>query len=623
MILVSCFVKKFSHLHKFNLMVITWLIGGPQGSGVDTSANSFARSCAYAGYWVFGKREYHSNIIGEHSYFIVSVSDKEVKTFRDKIDILVSFEQRTLDIHIQDVSENGFVVYDEEIEIEKYIHYINSKNLTFVPIPYRKIIKETAENFKLSDLKKPDVMRNSISVFASGGVIGLPAKFIEKSMDYIFVGKRRKVLEPNRYAGLKGYEIGQKYSDKFKFKLGEREEKQRFILTGTQATAFGKIVAGCRFQTYYPITPATDESEFLESLAKKYDFVVIQAEDEIAALLMCIGASLSGARAATSTSGPGFSLMAEGMGWAGMNEVPVVIVNYQRGGPSTGLPTRHEQGDLKFAVNAGHGEFPRIVLAPGDIEESFYITAEAFNFAEKYQLPVIVIQDKFLANSVKTVVIPDISKVSIQRGKLKSEPENLSNGKINKFKRFEILQDKSDFVSPRIPVGFPGYVFWNTGDEHDEYGHICEDSENRFRMHEKRMRKLEQILSETPDEKKISLFGNLNSEFVIVSWGSTKGSILSAMEYFNDGFLFIQIKMIHPLDSELVKKYISGRIKIAVEQNYTAQLASIITEKTGEFFDYFVLKWNGRPISHDDLVLSLERILSKKSENRIFLTSGK
>lgn len=603
-------------------MVLTWLIGGPQGSGVDTSANSFARSCAYAGYWIFGKREYHSNIIGEHSYFVVSVSDKEVKTFRDKIEILVSFEQRTLDTHIEDVVQDGFVICDEDIDTSKYSYYIDSKNLTLVRVPYRKIIKETAEKFGFTDLKKLDVMRNSISVFASGGVIGLPAEFIEKSMDYIFVGKRRKVLEPNRYAGLKGYEIGQKYSDKFPFKLKKIEEKQqKFILTGTQATAFGKIIAGCRFQTYYPITPATDESEFLESLAKKYDFVVIQAEDEIAALLMCIGASLAGARAATSTSGPGFSLMAEGMGWAGMNEVPVVIINYQRGGPSTGLPTRHEQGDLKFAINAGHGEFPRIVISPGDIAESLYITAEAFNFAEKYQLPVIVIQDKFLANSVKTILPPDISKFTIQRGKL-LQNQTVDGGEINKFKRFEI-QDNSDFVSPRIPVGYPGFVFWNTGDEHDEYGHICEDSENRFRMHQKRMKKLEQILSETSEEHKISIFGNVKSDLVIVSWGSTKGSILSAMEEFQDSFLFVQIKMIHPLDSDLVKKYISGRKKIVVEQNYTAQLASIITERTGEFFDYFILKWNGRPMSHDDLVKAFEQILNGRADKKIFLTSGK
>ncbi|MDW8087343.1 MAG: 2-oxoacid:acceptor oxidoreductase subunit alpha [Candidatus Calescibacterium sp.] len=617
-------------MHKFYIMIFTWLIGGPQGTGVDTSANSFARSCAYAGYWVFGKREYHSNIIGEHSYFVVTVSDKDVGTFRDKIDVLVSFEERTLRTHIEDVADGGAVIYDEETDISKYSDYIKSKNLLMVPVPYRKIIAETSEKFGLGDVKKLDVMRNSISVFASGGILELPSHFIEKSMDYIFVGKRRKVLEPNKYAGMKGYEIGKMFSSKFPIKAPEIKRTQsRVILTGTQATAFGKIIAGCRFQTYYPITPATDESEFLESLAKRYDFVVIQAEDEIAALLMSIGASLGGARAATSSSGPGFSLMAEGMGWAGMNEVPVVIINYQRGGPSTGLPTRHEQADLKFAINAGHGEFPRVILAPGDIEEAMYITAEAFNIAEKYQLPVVVIEDKFIANSVRTIPQPDMTKFKIQRGKFDSKVPNGDHllkdlpVKVSKFKRFELPSDRKDYVSPRIPLGYPGFVFWNTGDEHDEYGHITEDPENRTKMHEKRMKKLEQIVEETPDEQKVSVFGNPNSEFVIVSWGSTKGGIISAMEEFADKFLFVQVKMIHPLDSSLIKKYISGRIKIAVEQNYTAQLASLITEKTGEFFDYFVLKWNGRPMSWDDLVYAFGKILDRKAEKRIVLTSGK
>lgn len=607
-------------------MLLTWLIGGPQGSGVDTSANSFARSCAYAGYWVFGKREFHSNIVGAHSYFVVNVSDEDVKTFRDKIDVLVSFEERTLKIHLEDVVENGVVIYDEEIDISKYAELVNSKNLVLVPIPYRKIIAETGEKFGLKDMRKLEVMRNSISVFASGGVLGLDPKFIERSMDYIFVGKRHKVLEPNKAAGLAGYEIGRMYAHKFHIKLVERKNKEkRVILTGAQATAFGKILSGCRFQTYYPITPATDESEFLESLSKKYDFVVIQAEDEIAALLMAIGASLAGARTSTSTSGPGFSLMAEGTGWAGMNEVPVVIVNYQRGGPSTGLPTRHEQGDLKFAVSAGHGEFPRIVLAVGDIEEALYITADAFNLAEIYQVPVIVMEDKLLANSLTTIREPEISRIKIERGKLQVESDGLqkTSGKLEKFKRFEFPGDKEDFVSPRIPLGYPGYVFWNSGDEHDEYGHISEDPANRTKMYEKRMKKLEQIVRETPRDKKINVFGDPSSDFVVVSWGSTKGSIVHAIREFEGKMFFVQVKMVHPLDAELIKKYISGKVKIAVEQNYTAQLASIITEKTGEFFDYFVLKWNGRPISYDDLVDAFSKIVEGKAPKAIVLTSGK
>ncbi|GBD03965.1 2-oxoglutarate oxidoreductase subunit KorA [bacterium HR19] len=602
-------------------MIVNWLIGGPQGMGVDTSANSFARSCAYAGYWVFGKREYHSNITGEHSYFIVTVSDKPVHSFRDKLDVLSTSDERTLRLHINDVKSGGAVIYDAEISLEAL--NIKRDDLVFVPIKYNEIIKETAEKFGLGDVKKLQVMRNSICVFASAGLLELPAECVEESMKHIFTGKRTKVLEPNKYAGLVAYKYAQSFSHKIEKKLPKREvETKRVILTGTQATALGKLAAGCRFQTYYPITPATDESEFLESIAKKYNMVVIQAEDEIAAITMSIGASLAGARASSSTSGPGFSLMAEALGWAGMNEVPIVVIDYQRGGPSTGLPTRHEQGDLKFAIYAGHGEFPRIVLSPGDIEEAFYIVVDAFNLAEKYQCPVIVLEDKLLANSVKTINQLDLSKLKIERGKILYDSQN---GKmLKKFKRFEFSEDG---ISPRVFLGHEGFIFWNSGDEHDEFGHITEDPENRLRMHEKRLKKLQKIVEETPVEKKIGEFGNPDSKFVVVTWGSTVGVALSALEELKEEkgveLFLLQIKMIHPLDAELVKSKIKGKVKIAVENNYSGQLASHITEKTGEFFDHLILKWTGRPISHDELISALEKIIKMNyKEKRLVLSAG-
>ena len=222
------------------------------------------------------------------------------------------------------------------------------------------------------------------------------------------------------------------------------------IAQGSQSSPLGKIVAGCRLQTYYPITPASDDSEYLESnlLIKQNDnnngsIVVIQTEDEISAIAMAIGSSLTGTRSCTATSGPGFSLMAEALGWAGMNQVPVIISLYQRAGPSTGLPTRQEQGDLLFAINAGHGEFPRIVYSSGDIEESFYDTVKVFNYAEKFQLPVIHMLDKFIANSIMTCKIFDYKKVKIERGKFigknsfPSSDSGVDYG-IKHFKRFNL-----------------------------------------------------------------------------------------------------------------------------------------------------------------------------------------
>jgi 2-oxoglutarate ferredoxin oxidoreductase subunit alpha len=318
----------------------------------------------------------------------------------------------------------------------------------------------------------------------------------------------------------------------------------------------GKIVGGCRFQTYYPITPASDDSEFLEANQifdltneRKGSIVVVQTEDEIAAVTMAIGGALTGARSATATSGPGFSLMVEALGWAGMNEVPIVVTLYQRAGPATGLPTRHEQGDLLFAIHAGHGEFPRIVLASGDIEEAFYDSIKAFNFAEKYQMPVIHMLDKAIANSIKTCKQFDSTLVKIERGSLVEKVyPGTQTGSAGHYMRFRLTNDP---ISPRVPLGTENAIFWNTGDEHTEEGHITEDPDIRVKMVTKRMTKLELALSEIKLADKISQFdiGDSSGEITIVSWGSTKGAILDALDMLakqGKKIRFLQIRLLHP-----------------------------------------------------------------------------
>ena len=266
------------------------------------------------------------------------------------------------------------------------------------------------------------------------------------------------------------------------FMKHKRDFSNVILVQGSQSSALGKIVAGCRFQTYYPITPASEDSEFLESNqiieqmdGKKGSVLVMQTEDEIAAITMAIGGALTGTRTSTATSGPGFSLMAEALGWAGINEVPLVVSLYQRAGPSTGLPTRHEQGDLLFAINAGHGEFPRIVFASGDIEESFYDTLKVFNFADIFQLPVIHLLDKAIASSIMTCKNFDPNKINIDRGYLITKINNKEHDhkKLEHFKRFELKENEP--ISARTPIGTENGIFWNTGDEHNEEGHIIED----------------------------------------------------------------------------------------------------------------------------------------------------
>ncbi|MGB9135272.1 MAG: transketolase C-terminal domain-containing protein, partial [Candidatus Bathyarchaeia archaeon] len=371
--------------------------------------------------------------------------------------------------------------------------------------------------------------------------------------------------------------------------------------------------------------PAADESEYLEAHevfeGKKGDgaIVVMQTEDEIAAVNMASGAALTGARAATATSGPGFSLMAEGLSWAGNNEVPIVITYYQRGAPSTGLPTRHGQDDLRFAVHAGHGEFPRIVLASGDIEECFFDAVKAFNYAEKYQMPVIHLVDKALANSTQSYREFDLAQVKVERGEIVCSWDAQAGG----YKRFQFTESG---VSPRAFLGTRGAVMWYTGDEHNELGHISEEPLNRNLMMEKRMRKLDLVRKGIPLGEKLNFIGRENADTVVVSWGSSKGAILEAIETLareGSELAFLQVRMINPLPRERIAQILEkAKTKIAVEMNYSGQLASMISENTGIFMDYYVLKYNGRPMTATEVYEALKKALRGDAPKRQVLTHG-
>jgi 2-oxoglutarate ferredoxin oxidoreductase subunit alpha len=403
----------------------------------------------------------------------------------------------------------------------------------------------------------------------------------------------------------------------------------------------GKIAGGLRFQTYYPITPAADESFYIEAhnileeadTLKRAGIVVVQTEDEISAITMATGAALTGVRAATATSGPGFSLMAEGLSWAGMNEVPVVVTHYQRGGPSTGLPTRDSQSDLHFVLNAGHGEFPRIVISSGDHYEAFYDAIKAFNYAERYQLPVIHIVEKALANSYATIPVPDLSKIKIDRGLiyLGEETEKLSilsgfsldNGVNGDYKRFKFTENG---ISPRALIGISKAIYWNTGDEHDEYGHISEDPVNRRLMYEKRMKKLETAAKEIPKEDKIVFYGSEDAEVTLVSWGTTKGAILDAIEALhtidNISVNFLQIKIFSPFPAKEVLEILSkSKLIIDVENNYNAIASGIIREKTGIEIKHHIVKYTGRPMSETEVYNAVKHILLT-GERRVVLSHG-
>ena len=629
----------------------TWMIGGPQGSGIETAANIFSQVSAKLGYQVFGKREYYSNIKGMHSYFAVRISDQNIQSNVMGIDMLVAFDAETLLRHAEDVVKNGTIIYDpiildtkldqipflehgeksrmleflasngKEPKVGSFLELAKANGVNDYSISFRDVLSEIANeqnNPKLAGMKK---MFNVMGVSFSLGIMKAPIQPLLEAIESVF-SKKPSIIDLNKNTANYSYNFSSAKFMNFDHTINQIDKNQETIIVqGHQGSALGKIVCGCRFQSYYPITPASDESEFLESneiLEIKEDrpgsTTVVQTEDEIAAMGMAIGASLTGSRSSTSTSGPGFSLMAEMLSWTGINETPIVITEYQRSGPSTGLPTRHGQDDLLFAINAGHGEFPRIVYASGNIEDSFYDTAKCFNFADIFQVPVIHMLDKFIASSVITCKKFDTDLISIDRGKLLEKADD-------DYKRFE---HSPDGISPRSKLGLENGVFWNTGDESDEYGHISEDPVNRIKMMDKRKKKFEEILNNIPKEDQAILYGK--SDVCIISWGSPKGPILDAIEMLKNAghdVAFIDIKLLHPFPTDHVKSLLNNSsIIVDVEANQNGQLASLLRQNLLRDPNYYILKYTGRPMTCTEIFDSLKKILEKKAEKTQVLTYG-
>ena len=628
----------------------SWMIGGAQGSGVDTPASIFAMAVATAGFYVYGTREYYSNIKGEHSYFQVRFGRRFLRSHVNTVDLLATFDDETVARHAFEVRKDGAIVFDKDLggnkiqdihtvepnvlkslkaELDKQglphtidgvLEVARRRGVHLYTIPFMDILKAVADKLGETSLSSMTRMTNVMSVAGSFALLSFPKGALDDAIRKQFKSKP-KVAAMNISAVDATYDyVAQNFKGSFGFKLEPQEhvDDKRILIRGSSVIGIAKIAAGCRLQTYYPITPASDESEYLESHESiedtgaapglKSSIAVIQTEDEIAAVLMAIGGGLAGVRASTSTSGPGFSLMAEGIGWAGMNEVPVVVTLYQRGGPSTGLPTRHEQGDLRFALHTGQGEFPRIILASGDLEESFYDVTKAFNFAERYQVPVIHLLDKAMANADQTCAMFDPRRVKIDRGLLMKGP--LKESEVEDFRRFRFTETG---LSPRPVIGARGGIYWNSGDEHDEKGHITEDPTNRDSMMEKRMGKLDVAAKEIPVEDKLVMHGPAAAPLTVVSWGSTKGAILDAMDALADQdkiqVNFLQLRLLNPFPAEEVARALSrSKGLVGIEMNYSGQFAGLLREKTGISVDHLVVKYNGRPMSCEEVYDALRQI---------------
>ena len=634
-----------------SLVDFTWLIGGPQGSGVESGANIFSRVCAEMGYQVFGKREFYSNIKGEHSYFTVRISDQKIHSNINDVTLMASFDAETIFRHFDEVISGGGIIYDSDLDETKTddVHTLDApfkerlhkdleskhkpftiagvleiakeKGVSLFPVSFKSILSSLAEETENPRLKGLVRMFNVIGVSLSLGLVKMPPDSLQKTIGSIF-SKKPEIAEINQQAANYSYNYATAKFESFNHLLsGTEKELGTLLVQGFQGTALGKMACGCRFQPYYPITPASDESVFLESNEileiiddRPGSTAVIQTEDEICAMGMTIGAALTGTRSATCTSGPGFALMTEALGWAGINEVPIVVTNYQRSGPSTGLPTRHGQDDLLFSVYAGHGDFPKIVYASGDIEESFYDTGNCFNYADTFQVPVIHLMDKFLASSVITCKRFDTKKISIDRGKLL---EKVDDG----YRRFEFTDDG---ISPRSRLGIDNGIFWNTGDESDETGHISEDPVLRANMMDKRMSRLDLILKKISDTEQAISFGI--EDYTIISWGSAKGPIIDALEMLKKEGIsigFIQLKLLHPFPSNYVSSLLKdAKTIIDIEANQSGQLGKLFKQNIGRDVDYFILKYTGRAMTSTEIYDSLKKIVQNKANKREVLMHG-
>ncbi|MCH9657539.1 2-oxoacid:acceptor oxidoreductase subunit alpha [archaeon] len=629
----------------------TWLIGGPQGSGVESGANIFSKVCAEMGYQVFGKREFYSNIKGEHSYFTVRVANRKIHSNVNDVTLMTSFDAETIFRHYDEVMSGGGIIYDSDLEdvktdsvrtldapFKERLHKeLESKNKPFTitgvldvakengvqlfPVSFKSILEILSEETGNPRLKGLVRMFNVIGVSLSLGLIKMPPDTLQKTIGSIF-SKKVEVAKINQQTANYSYNYAAAKFEIFDHVLSRIEKEPGTILVqGFQGTALGKIACGCRFQPYYPITPASDESVFLETneLLEVIDerpgsVAVIQTEDEICAMGMTIGGALTGTRSSTCTSGPGFALMTEMLGWAGINEVPVVITNYQRSGPSTGLPTRHGQDDLLFSVHAGHGDFPKIVYASGEIEESFYDTGNCFNYADVFQVPVIHMMDKFHASSVITCKRFDPQKISINRGKLLEKVDDV-------YRRFEFTDDG---VSPRSKLGMDDGIFWNTGDESDETGHITEDPILRVKMMDKRMSRLDLILKNIPEVEQAVSFGV--EEYSVISWGSTIGPVIDAIDLLKKEGIsigLVQLKLLHPFPSEYVSSLLKDATTIIdIEANHSGQMGKLFKQNVGRDVDYFILKYSGRAMTCTEVYDSLKKIIHNKAGKREVLMHG-
>jgi len=560
-------------------MEIKIMIGGEAGQGIQTIAGVMSRFFLRSGYFVFTEQSYQSRIRGGHNFTQIRISTDPIYSSEEGIDILVALNEETIALHRGEISKDGIVIYDKEYAKS----VVDADN--FLDIPLQRLAIERAQN---------RIASNFVACGALVAILDGDSSILEELINEDF--SNVEIAQKNIRAAKAGYEAGRSKGD-FKIKTPFISRNSRLLLDGGQAVGFGAIVAGCRFLSAYPMTPGSAVMNYLASHSNAYNIVVEQAEDEIAAINMALGASFGGVRSMVTTSGGGFALMVEGLSLAGMTETPLVIHIGQRPGPATGLPTRTEQGELLFVINAGHGEFPRYVVTPRNVEDAFYKTIKAFNIAERYQIPSIILTDQYLIDSMLTIEGLDLSKITIERSLLEDVPRD--------YKR-HLITDSG--ISPRVLPGKEGVLVITDSDEHDEEGHITEDLDIRKRMVEKRLRKGHSLVNDVEEPIYI---GKDSPEVLLIGWGSTYGALREAVETLTKEDIdvgLLHFSDVYPLPQEKLAEFKRVKKMITIENNATGQFAQLLRRETGIEIKDMVLKYNGRPFTPSEILKEVKSL---------------
>jgi 2-oxoglutarate ferredoxin oxidoreductase subunit alpha len=566
-----------------------FLAGGEAGQGIQSVGAILAKSLSYGGYHIFADQDYESRVRGGHNFFRVRVCDREMLALSENLDILIALNRETIDLHKDELKPGGVIIHDRE-QTE-----FADDCTTCMDVPLNRLAMEAAQN---------KLMTNTVAVGATIRLTGYDFALLEAVLKKEFAKAGDKIVADNIQAARAGFDFARQHTNGQKLKPIDGAPR-RILLNGNESLSVGALAGGCKFVAGYPMTPSSSILEYIADKSLRYNVVMVHVEDEIAAINMAVGAGYAGARSMVATSGGGFALMVEGLALAGMTETPVVIVLGQRPGPATGLPTRTEQGELWFALHAGHGEFPRAVLAPATVAEAFPIAIKAFNLAEKYQTPVLILTDHHLASSYNTVPRFDLKQVKIERGALLSDEEVI---KSTDYKRYQVTDSG---ISPRALPGQGKVLVVSDSDEHDEAGHIIEDAATRIRLDEKRLRKLKGLQTEisAPLVKKMP-----KAELNLIGWGSSYGAIREAIELLQkEGIAanHVHLSEIWPFPTEAVTRALNNKAKsIVIESNATAQMASLIRRETGIKVSGNILRYDGRPISPKYIIDHLKKEVS-------------